>query len=268
MGQNVDPRANVRDVIVHYHIFKNAGTSIDTSLSASFGSGWLSYDPDPVWTNVLPQEVLGVLESHPDLRAISSHQLRWPEPAAEGLRVFPLVLLRHPVDRVRSIYDYGTRVGNTVVTGKTFSEYVDWLLSPEGSIVARSFQTLFMSDDQALREIPEAPSVVTPAHLESARRRIDGLEMFGLVERFEESVATFDRVLRPKFPDLDLLPHLENASPGKAELLETRLTHVADSLGPRRYQRVIQENEADLELWHHAMAQFEARFVRAGSVSA
>lgn len=258
----------MRDVIVHYHIFKNAGTSIDASLSASFGSGWLSYDPDPVWTNVLPQEILGVFESRPDLRAISSHQLRWPEPAAEGLRVFPLVLLRHPIDRIRSIYEYGKRVGYTDIIGRTFPEYVDWLLRPEGSIVARSFQTLFMSDDDALRETPEVPSVVTPAHFESARRRIDGLEMFGLVERFEESVAIFDRVLRSKFPDLDLLPHVENASPGKAELLETRLTHIADALGERRYQRVIRTNEADLELWHHAMAQFEARFVPANSNSA
>jgi hypothetical protein len=96
---------------------------------------------------------------------------------------------------------------------------------------------------------------------------MDGLEMFGLVERFEESVAIFDRVLRPKFPDLDLLPHLKNVSPGKADSLETRLAHIAESLGERRYQRIIRNNEADLELWHHAMAQFEDRFARARSMS-
>ncbi len=258
----------MRKVILHYHIFKNAGSSIDASLSASFGGAWMTYDPDPVWSNVSPEEALALIERRPDLRAISSHQLRWPEPVAEGLRVFPLVLLRHPIDRIRSIYDFGIRVGNTTTTGRTFPEYVDWLLSPEGSIVASSFQTLFLSDDGALREIPDAQTVVTPAHFESARRRIDSLDMFGLVERFDESVATFDRVLRPNFPDLDLSPHLENVSPGKAELLETRLTHVADSLGARRYQRVIRDNEADLELWHHAMAQFEDRFVRSGSISA
>ena len=35
-------------LILHYHLFKNAGTSVDQTLSAYFGDGWRNHDlPDP-----------------------------------------------------------------------------------------------------------------------------------------------------------------------------------------------------------------------------
>ena len=250
----------MRDVILHYHIFKNAGTSIDSSLSASFGNRWLSFDRDPIWTNITSQQLFEFIEDHPDLRALSSHQSRWPAPAGARLRVYPLVLLRHPIDRIHSIYTYGVRVGDATAAGRTFPEYVDWLLGPDGSIVARSFQTLFLSDDDHLRQPPDdVPTEATPAHFESARRRLDTLEVFGIVERFEESLAVFGHWLAPAFPDLVLEPHRENVSHDRAVSLESRLSLLGEELGRRRTRRVMRVNEADLELWQYAMDRFEER---------
>ena len=190
----------MRDVIFHYHIFKNAGTSIDASLSGSFGSGWLSFDPDPVWTNVTTGQSLEVIDANPDLRALSSHQLRWPEPSGAELRVYPVVLLRHPIDRIHSIYTYGLRTEESTATGKTFPEYVDWLLSSEGGIVAKSFQTLFLSDDDDLRTFPDdRPTSVTTAHDEAARHRIDSLEVLRARQTIRRVAGGLGRWLAPAF---------------------------------------------------------------------
>jgi len=253
----------VRNVILHYHIFKNAGTSIETALSRSFGSAWRSYDKDPLWANVTASDFLEILEAEPELKAISSHQGRWPVPSADGLRIFPLLLLRHPIDRVGSMYSYNRRIGEPDAMARTLSEYVDWLLGDCGSMVVRSFQTLFLSDDDALTDFPGGPvSEVTADHLSSALNRLNGLEVFGLVERFEESIAIFRQWLEPTFPELKLTVFRENASTDRHSSLKERLHKIANQLGRRRMRRLKRVNEADLELWSSATEQFERRWGR------
>lgn len=70
----------MRHVLLHYHIFKNAGSSVDAALAGCFGPAWSSYDADPVWTNITTGDLFAYLREHESLRALSSHQARWPEP--------------------------------------------------------------------------------------------------------------------------------------------------------------------------------------------
>jgi hypothetical protein len=250
----------VRHVILHYHIFKNAGTSVDASLSSSFGPAWHNYDRDPRWTNITSADLLDHLRLHPDLRALSSHQARWPEPSAPDLVVHPVVFLRHPIDRVGSIYAYEARIGGEHAAGRSLAEYVDWLLSPEGGIVACSFQTLFLSDDDHLTQPPLGPNTVAgPEHLATATARLERLAAFGVVERFEESVALLGRRLAPDFPELDLTVRRENTSGERGSTLAGRLDQLAEALGRRRARRLARANEADLELWHRAGQLFGER---------
>jgi hypothetical protein len=243
-------------VVVHYHIFKNAGTSIDQCLGESFGDRWDSYDPDPDWANVTTTQLLEYLTERPDLRALSSHQLRWPHPTTDMIRVHPLVFVRHPIDRVASVYAFLHRIEHRDAVDRTFSEFVDWLTSFEGGMVGCSFQTLFLSDDDRLRGVSRA----TSDHLAQAVARIDSLPAFGIVERFDESVTWFEATLRPTFAQLRLRSIHHNSLRSEVPL-EQRLQDIEGALGSERLRRLVARNEADLELYEHAVTSFAARHI-------
>ena len=46
--------------------------------------------------------LLALLNSNPHLKAVSSHQIRYPVPQVRGLMFFDLCFLRDPIDRILS----------------------------------------------------------------------------------------------------------------------------------------------------------------------
>jgi hypothetical protein len=250
----------VRHIIIHYHIFKNAGTSIDRSLADSFGEEWRRFDHPIGWRNITTADLLAFLRARPPLKAFSSHHLRWPQPSTADIRPYPLVFVRHPIDRIASMYYYFRGIQHEQVDGRTFPEYVDWLLSPAGSWVARSFQTIFLSDGHINEDdSPEPPVVASPTRLAQAKQRLEHLPEFGVVERFDESIERLSAWLRPTFPQLVFGKHRLNASQDPSPATERRRSEVADALGHARYRQLLDANEADMELYDHAMRVFASR---------
>ena len=250
----------MRNVIVHYHIFENAGSSIDVCLAESFGDGWHNFDAHEQWTNITSKDLSEHLAKNPRLRAMSSHQARWPEPTGEDLRVHPIVFLRDPIDRIGSMYSFAARRGDLGADETTLARYVDRLLEPQGGIVGRSFQTLFLSDDDQLTQHPDGPNTqASTEHFNQAVSRLDRLLGFGMVERFEESIALFVRQLTPFFPDLTFVSRRENVSAGRDPTLKGRIDHMRSALGRRRYRRLLAANEADMELLILARRMFDER---------
>ena len=98
-------------VLLHYHIYKNAGTSIDEMLRQSLGARWGTYECSPERHTLSSDEIAGFLRQRPDLTAMSSHSARPPLP---GPHIHPIVLLRHPIDRARSVYHLARRVPGTI----------------------------------------------------------------------------------------------------------------------------------------------------------
>lgn len=256
----------VRNVIVHYHIFKNAGTSIDTCLDRSFSLHWDKYDVDEDWANISSIALYEQLLRYPHLRAISSHQARWPEPSFDDLQAHPIVFVRHPIDRVGSMYAFAVRREEGFVEGASFARYVDKLLAPETGFVVRSAQTLLLSDDDHLIKPPGPATTVTPAHFGQAIGRLQDLAAFGLVEHFGSSLALIGRHLRPLFPELRLEECRENASAGRAAALEDRLWAIRRELGRRRYASLLDANAADIELWNRANELFQTKWTRVASL--
>ena len=70
-----------RGVIIHYHLFKNAGTSVDAILRRNFGEGWASREYPPRSDGEAAREFLA---SNPHIAALSSHTLLLPPPEIPG----------------------------------------------------------------------------------------------------------------------------------------------------------------------------------------
>src|SRR5512141_235622 len=73
-------------ILLHYHIFKNAGTTIDSVLSRNFPNSFFQLEPERDLQVVPPEELLNFLNQHPDARAVSSHNFRFPSPAHPTFR--------------------------------------------------------------------------------------------------------------------------------------------------------------------------------------
>ncbi len=74
--------------ICHYHIFKNAGTSLDKALQKHFGSNWPAFEGIHAHDIKSNQELMAFLSSHPDIKAVSSHLCR---PTAPLKEILPIV---------------------------------------------------------------------------------------------------------------------------------------------------------------------------------
>ena len=92
-------------LILHIHLFKNAGTSIERVLRDNYGDTWMAYDKDEPGAFVTDEEVATLREQQPGLAALSTHQFAPPLHDVVPGGVYPLLALRTPLTRIRSVYE-------------------------------------------------------------------------------------------------------------------------------------------------------------------
>src|SRR6185437_1347384 len=133
-------------LVFHYHLFKNAGTSVDEMLKINFGDKWEQGEfRHPAGKHSDTDEVAAFLRLRPHLRAFSSHTALLPLPEI-GRLVFPIFFIRHPIDRINSAYSFERRQiadthGARLAKEQDFPGYVRRLLESPGNGQARNFQT-------------------------------------------------------------------------------------------------------------------------------
>lgn len=135
----------MRTIILHYHLFKNAGTSVDHLLKESFGPNWLTQE-FPAADNNNTALVEKWIADTPDAVAYSSHTMLGPLPRVPGVQVVPILLLRDPIARIRSAYRFERNQeadtwGAKLAKEHNFEGYVRARLERSGDRQCRNFQT-------------------------------------------------------------------------------------------------------------------------------
>lgn len=181
--------AGARKIVVHYHIFKNAGSSVDYALKRIWKNGWASFERTMGHEPLRPMELAEFVSANPKLVSVSSHQLRPPAPS--GLNVFPVVIVRDPLDRAYSCYSHERRcppnsMSCEVARGSNFSEYVAWCLENPlrgGGVICNS-QTSRLG---AARP-PLCRFEVSDADFLRAEALLHSIPVVGTVDRFDAFV--------------------------------------------------------------------------------
>ena len=171
-----------RTVLFHYHLFKNAGTSVDAILEKSFGEKWQTKEFTESISDI-PMSVSRWIESTPDLIAYSSHTALFPIPNIDGAKIIPIVFFRHPLLRVYSSYVFERKqnvdtFGSKLASSTDFEGYMKSRLSRENDASAKNFQ-----GNRLARVFPEN-------HGSLHQRACDSLSVLpfiGLVEDFRNS---------------------------------------------------------------------------------
>lgn len=95
----MEGRENFKKVIIfHFHLFKNAGTSVDELLRRNFGDRYTAkeFNFHPYQKNI--QNVINWIKEEKDKIAFSSHTARLFKPGLlekEGLKFIPIIFVRH-----------------------------------------------------------------------------------------------------------------------------------------------------------------------------
>ena len=139
-----------KPIILHYHLFKNAGTTIDLILEKNFGENAIRIDVKKPKGIVSNNAVLQYIEKNPKVNSVSSHQLRFPVPEDSNFIFLPMIFIRHPIDRIFSIYSYNKKRNVQKKLAEfakkmNVSEYITWILNSEESRDMKNFQVLFIT---------------------------------------------------------------------------------------------------------------------------
>ncbi|MBX6745377.1 MAG: sulfotransferase family 2 domain-containing protein [Acetobacteraceae bacterium] len=239
----------MRTVIFHHHLFKNAGTSVDAALRRAYGDRWTPLEADGGELDA--GRLVRLLQSRPNLVAVSSHTYRLPLPNVTGIRFIPIVFLRHPLDRVRSAYEFERRQeadteGARMAKQLDFAGYVAARLTRPGDRSIRNFQTMKLSTIRS----PQDGSPVD--EFLSALDTFCTLPFVGLVENFEHSIHVYEQLISAALEPVELPIFAENVGRSATHTLGERVTAAQDMLGPDLSRRFAAENEFDERLYQLA----------------
>lgn len=234
----------MRNIIFHYHLFKNAGTSLDALLKENFPNQWTTreFSADPVLNQ---KEVIDWIVTSPEMVCFSTHTAKLPPPVIEGVNVLPIIFIRHPIDRIASVYHFEKNQNNggkwpTIAKNRSFREYLEERLIVFGDRQCRNFHVHQLSR-------------MYPTHLgteyERAVKAVEALPFLGVVELYADSVNQLGNWIGNFFTDFKTSVHHKNATRNTSIGIEDRLVAIMEDLGKDFYNHLIEINKEDINLY-------------------
>jgi hypothetical protein len=251
------PVEGARRVLVHYHIFKNGGSTIEYILHRAFPGRTATLhgrDPDAVLDAA---DLMKFLNQYPGVAAVSSHHLRYPKPVTRRTVFFDCCFLRDPLARLYSSYNHFRRCGSE-------SAYSRWARTYSAREFAKRLidEAPHLASEVQVTQLANAGAFTRPASeddLERASAVLREMAFPGLVEMFDESLVVAEHFLRPAFPRLRMEYIAQNRSQAGARApLEGRDSGEA-LWGGDLYGRLLRMNEMDMELVRRARGEIERR---------
>jgi len=277
----------MRNIIVHYHFYKNAGTSIDRILEDSFKGRWLSCDvKDISLTETMKMEFyrytgeIGlhtrfstkvletIIDTYRDRVAFSGHQFSLPFPENSD-KVFPIFFLRHPVSRLISGILFETREDGDLLNsdGCLLRSIVREKFADERTNAFANFQALRLGNTNP--DIPGESFRLPDAQiLSNCRHVLESVPFFGIVEQFGESLRQMHDYLSDDFPEIKIENHWLNRSRQEDDGARNRLEVFREIVGNDIYVLVEDRNRLDMQLYQFALEMFSERAASAKDGSA
>lgn len=248
-----------RVVVVHNHIFKNAGSTIDWALQNNFGSAFVDHREDNLMRKSAGFLAPYLLENS-SIIALSSHHLTMPLPEMAGIKLLMAVMFRHPIVRVTSVYNFErAQVSDThpgVIHAQKYSlqGYILWRMKPEVGSTIRNFQVRKMLPPRKLGQ-----EEISESEMANLKKQLTEIELLGLVDHFDESMVLFEERLGKFFPFVDLSYVAQNVAQEASLKRDAKLERLKAEIGGETYDLLMANNQRDLELLNFAEAELKSR---------
>ncbi len=245
-------------MIVHYHILKNAGSTIEELLYSNFREKFSRFDTEDRDHAIPNSELLAFLEANPHIQAVSSHQLYDPVPLVPGYIFFDLCFLRDPLERIRSTYDFFrgkpdpqdpiSQLANRMTLAEFIGELIEnypWMVT---DVQVNQLANGLINDP------PQGPD-----DLNRATHRMLNTSLLGVVDQFAESVVAIEHSMRMIFPHFNRSHAPVNVSRGMSGTLDQRTARFREECGEEIFCELLRRNRLDQELLRRARAELERR---------
>ncbi len=251
------PAPELRFVIVHYHMMKNAGTTIGSILEREFGEDFYDIHRASASDVIGPEELAAFLTENPQVRAVTSHHIRYPLPEVSSTVLFDCCFLRDPLDRLESLYTFVKATGDEGALGRlagdhSLAEFLNVLLQDHPHQICNA-QTNLLANSGRFTKPPDSED------LDRAVRVIQKCALPGLVDRFDESLTVAEYFLKPAFPDLRLHHRPHNVSRSMSMPLSERHRRLRKHCGPALFRQLRNANELDRRLYVAARRELGRR---------
>lgn len=248
-----------RHVILHFHMFKNGGSTIEAILQREFRGRFATAHGSHASSALDDEDIAMFLGAHPNVAALSSHHLRYPLPSIRHTVLFDCCFLRHPLDRLQSVYNYLRneppelgREDPILVLSQALGprEFMMRLIDESPHFISNAQTLLIATGGAFTRPLDETD-------LSRAKEVFRKMALPGLVEMFDESLVTAEHFLGPAFPRMRLHYVAQNVTrpPGR------NFEELQAIWGADVYQELVRLNRLDLELCRYAQDEIRRRFL-------
>jgi Sulfotransferase family len=246
-----------RHVILHYHFFKNAGTTIESVLKRNFRAGFALFDSDDHNSAIRNDALLEFLAGHAEVTAVSSHHLRPPKPVDNRFIFHDLLFLRHPIARLWSTYEFYRRSDlerdPLAAAAKTRTPREFFVLLAED-------YPYHASNAQLNLLVNAGGKTPTESDLLAAVEVIRQATVLGVAELFDESAISAESSLRQTFGGFDFSYFPQNVSGLHPTSLEAQFARFQKNCGTEVFERILESNRLDVALTEISTKEVLRRF--------
>lgn len=253
---------DLRKTLVHLHIFKNAGSSLDKILKEAFNESFMAFDKDNPAAIINCDELNQILDRNPKVSCLTSHQLRLPAPVNYTSMIFPVFFIRHPIERIQSCFHFERDVQKRYPADMTLEQYTRAALRNPNVNAVINLQTATLGDNRLMKS--RLRSSINQDVIDSAVSALNSsISSFGLVSHFDLSIKLIRHKLQGHFPELttDVKSKKvhENFSRAPDMLSNDKLQYVKENLSAPTLVQLQEALAADLILYNEAVSIFERR---------
>lgn len=231
---------------------------VDTILEKNFWQSMASLSGGGPSSTVTNADLLSFLDSHPQISVVSSYHLRPPKPQVDSFVFFDIFLLRHPLDRLYSVYKYHKqRRGAEDPLGRLAStsglgDFVQQLIAKYPHLVNDSLICCMASAGRYFR--PPGNS-----DLEQAVAMMEQAALPATTSLLDMALASAEYYLRPAFGELDLSYVAPPPSPS-TDLVRTGAQWIKQECTADTYAQVLELTNLDVQLLDRTAAEVRRRF--------
>jgi hypothetical protein len=251
----------MKNIILHHHFFKNAGSTLIDILKREFGEGFSEYHPSAESEGPFTDDMLASHLRDRQPTAISSHHF-----VGQNYNLSPLlnrqfgfhdfILVRHPLKRLISMYSYYQTIEQSnhpiaqAAQRSTLHEFIKFLI--------REHPNHLLSPQVAhLSACPIWPPLAS--HLDEAIARLEICALCSTVEDFKKAMIATEHFLKPIFPSLRLHYTTETNRSPRIEGYDGTVSSLEEVLGKTLFSTIVGMNELDIELCKASSVELERR---------